>query len=94
MHVQAEALTRLAAHAAAEAVTVARLRATRVVFEAIMAMLAVRLLLLLALIGGFALAVLALLNGSYQAGGVLVAYCILVVVPLVALERGGSRTTP
>lgn len=80
-----------AARAAAEAVAESKLRTSRVVMETIFGMLAVRLLLLLALAGGFVLALFALLNGSYQAGGVLVAYACLVLIPLVWLE---ARSKP
>ncbi|HEX9158788.1 MAG TPA: hypothetical protein VF835_01065 [Rhizomicrobium sp.] len=79
-----------AAEAAARTVTETRLRASRVVMETIFGMLAVRLLLLLALAGGFVLALFALLNGSYQAGGVLVAYSVLILIPLVVLERSSK----
>ena len=69
--------------------TVARdVRAAAVgVFQAVAALLAVRMLLLLSLLGGFALAVMALRTGTMQAAGVLVAYAVLIVIPFVALER-------
>ena len=53
---------------------------------AIASILAVRLLLLLALVGGFVVAVMALRDGGYQAAGVLVAYAVLIVIPMVWLE--------
>lgn len=56
------------------------------VLAAIGAILAVRLLLLLAIVGGFVLAVMALTGGTYQAAGVLIAYAVLIVLPLVWLE--------
>jgi len=46
----------------------------------------VRLLLLLAILGGFVIAVMALRDGGYQAAGVLVAYAVLILIPLVWLE--------
>lgn len=57
------------------------------VFQAIGTLLAVRLLLMLALVGGFVLALMALRSGTYQAGGVLIAYAVLIVIPLIWLER-------
>jgi hypothetical protein len=53
---------------------------------AIASILAVRLLLLLAILGGFVIAVMALRDGGYQAAGVLVAYAVLILIPLVWLE--------
>jgi hypothetical protein len=68
--------------------TVAAVRASGVgVFQAVATLLAIRLLLMLALVGGFALAFLALRAGTYQAGGVLVAYAVLIIIPLVWLEK-------
>lgn len=55
-------------------------------FQAVAAMLAVRLLLILALFGAFALAWAALQLGTQQAVVVLVAYAVLVMIPLVYLE--------
>jgi hypothetical protein len=46
----------------------------------------VRLLLLLAILGGFVIAVMALRDGGNQAAGVLVAYAVLILIPLVWLE--------
>lgn len=56
------------------------------VLTAIAAVLATRLLLLLAIILGFALAVMALHDGGYVAAGLVVAYGVLIFLPLVALE--------
>jgi hypothetical protein len=56
-------------------------------FQAVASVLAVRFLLLLALLGGFALAFLALRAGTPQAAGVLVAYAVLVIIPLVWLYK-------
>jgi len=53
---------------------------------AIASILAVRLLLLLAILGGFVIAVMALRDGGNQAAGVLVAYAVLILIPLVWLE--------
>jgi hypothetical protein len=79
--------TDAAVRASASAVMAAQMAATRGVLHAITSLLAVRLLLLLALMGAFVLAVMALRSGTYQAGGVLVAYAVLVVIPFVVLER-------
>ena len=79
------------AQAAAQAASAAAAGAVRGVtlgvFHAVATLLAIRLLLLLALAGGFVLAVMALQIGTYQAGGVLVAYAVLIVIPLIMLER-------
>jgi hypothetical protein len=77
----------VAVNAAAQAVAGAQVAAARTVFSAIAMLLAVRVLLLLALCGGFVIAVMALRDGSYAAIGILVAYQLLMVVPLVILER-------
>lgn len=53
---------------------------------AIASILAVRLILLLALIGGFVVAVMALRDGGYQASGILAGYAVLIVIPMVWLE--------
>lgn len=50
-------------------------------------LLAVRFLLLLAWGGGVACALIALQSGTYQAVAVLVGYAVLVLFPLVWLER-------
>lgn len=57
------------------------------VFQAIATLLAVRALLLLALAGAFVVAMLALRAGTWQADGVLVGYAVLILIPLVWLER-------
>lgn len=85
----AQAATQHAAQAAAAAT---RGAATGVLL-AVGAMLAQRLLLLAALVGGFVLAIVALQIGSYQALGVLIAYAVLIMIPLVWLERA-SRPAP
>jgi DNA-binding XRE family transcriptional regulator len=64
-----------------------RYGASLAVFHAIASLLAVRLMLLLALMGGFALAWRALDIGTPQAGAVVVAYAVLLLLPLVWLER-------
>ena len=83
----AHAAQQVAVNAAAQAVAGAQVAAARTVFSAIAMLLAVRVLLLLALCGGFVIAVMALRDGSYAAIGILVAYQLLMVVPLVILER-------
>lgn len=57
------------------------------VFHALSAILAVRFLLMMSLVGGFVVALEVLKLGTYQADGVLVAYAALIVLPLVASER-------
>ena len=61
------------------------------VFKAISMVLAVRFQLLLALIGAFAVTLLAMEQQSYIGLGILVAYCGLTVIPLILLawpDRG------
>jgi hypothetical protein len=90
-------LSQAAARAAHDA-TVSSVRGAALgVFQAVASLLAVRILLLVALLGGLGLAVMALRIGSYQALGVLVAYAVLVLIPLIWLERsprvGGPHAT-
>jgi uncharacterized YccA/Bax inhibitor family protein len=80
--------------AAVQSAVQARTAVTTGVFHAVAALLAVRLLLLLAILGGFTLALIALANGGYQAMGVLVAYAVLIVLPLVWLERNPRVDKP
>lgn len=56
------------------------------VIAASAAVLATRLLLLLALVGGFVLALIAVQSVSFMALSVLCAYAILIVIPMVWLE--------
>ena len=49
-----------------------------------------RVILVLAIMGAFALALIAM-NGSLSQLGVLVAYCLLVVLPVVYLEVRKGR---
>lgn len=83
----AHAAQQVAVNAAAQAVAGAQVAAARNVFSAIAMLLAVRVLLLLALVGGFVIAVMALRDGSYPAIGILVVYQLLTIVPFVILER-------
>lgn len=83
-----------AARAAVAAVATAQSAATRGVIHALATLLAVRLMLMLALTGGFVLAVMALRVGTYQAGGVLVAYAVLILIPLIWLERNPRVEKP
>lgn len=83
----ATSLTEKAMRAGAISVVEAERAARHGVLSAVATLLAVRLLLLLALLGGFALAFMALQHGTYEAGGVLVAYAVLIVIPLIYLER-------
>ena len=82
-----QALQQVAVNAAAQAVAGAQVASARGVFSAIAMLLAVRVLLLLALCGGFVIAVMALREGTYQADGVLAGYACLFILPLVWLER-------
>lgn len=50
------------------------------------AVFATRLILMTALVGAFVLAIMAVQSGSWLSLGVLVAYAILIVIPLVWLE--------
>src|ERR1700744_3575849 len=94
MSVAHQVATETAIRAAASSVAAARLTATQGVLHAVAALLAVRMLLLLALCGGFILALMAVRNGGYQAAGVLVAYSVLIVLPLVWLERNPRTERP
>lgn len=61
-------------------------------FQAIGTILAVRFILLLSLLGAFALAWTAMANPTYPAIIILVSYILLTVLPLVWLDRGGRRS--
>lgn len=65
----------------------AREASLHAVLRSIATLLAVRFLLMLALIGGFVIAIMALRDGSYQADGILIAYACLIVIPIIWLER-------
>lgn len=54
--------------------------------SAIGAVLATRLLLLLAIAGAFSLAVMAIRDGSWQSVGVVIAFAVLVVLPVTGIE--------
>jgi hypothetical protein len=58
------------------------------VFQALATILAIRLLLFLTLIGGFALAVSAMNHQTVISVCVLAAYAILVIFPTAAIEYG------
>ena len=62
------------------------LRSIAAVIAASAAVLATRLILLLALIGGFVLAVMAIQSPNAMVIGVLIAYGVLIMIPLVYLE--------
>jgi hypothetical protein len=83
-----------AAQEAATAVVSARTAAVTGTLHAIAALLAIRKLLLLALVGGFAVTVMALRLGTYQALGGLVAYAVLILIPIVYLERTQRAPSP
>lgn len=59
------------------------------VFEVVGRIIAVRLFLFLALIGAFVLALYAMSWQTTAALAVLISYCVLSVLPLVALEWRG-----
>jgi hypothetical protein len=80
--------------AAVQSATAARTAAAAGVLHSIASLLAVRLLLMLALAGGFIVALLALQYGSLQSAGILVAYALLIVLPLVWLERNPRVDKP
>jgi hypothetical protein len=65
------------------------------VLGAITALLAARFLLLLSIIGGFILANSAMATGTYTGLSILIAYAVLIVIPLVYLDiethRRGAR---
>lgn len=86
--------TETALRAAAAGVAGARLAGAAGALRAVAQLLAVRGLLFLALCGAFALAWRALDIGTYQAGGVLVAYCVLILIPMVILERNPRVEKP
>lgn len=83
-----------AIRAAAQTFVGARLASAQGLLHAVAALLAVRLLLLLALVGGFVLTVMALHEGTYQADGLVVAYAVLFILPLVWLERNPRVVNP
>lgn len=87
MAVAHQAVQQTAMHAAAAQFVHAKVSGVQATWHAISVLLAVRLMLMLALLGGFALAVMAMVRGTYEAGGVLVAYAVLVLIPLIWLER-------
>ena len=74
--IRAETIT-----AAAEAAAGAKTGATFAVFQAVASLLAVRLLLLLAVVFGFILALMALRAETYQSAGIVVGYAVLIVIP-------------
>ena len=61
--------------------------------HAIGILLAVRFILLLSLVGAFALAVMAMQHPTYEAIGIFVSFVALTVIPLVWLDRNGRRKT-
>lgn len=68
------------------------LRAMQATFRVMALLLAIRLLLLLAVAGSIALAVMAMLLQTPLALGTLAAYCVLGLGPLVYLERNARMT--
>ena len=79
----------------APAITPPRDRAFIGVLTALTHLLAARFLLLLAVLGAFILAVMAMPTGGYPGLAILIAYCSLTVLPLVYLDiethRRGAR---
>lgn len=86
--------TETALRAAAAGVAGAKLAGAAGALRAVAQLLAVRGLLFLALCGGFGLAWRALDIGTYQAGGVVIAYAILILIPLIWLERNPRVEKP
>jgi len=82
----AAVLERIADQAAVAAAAAVRGSAIGV-FQAVATMLALRVLLLLGLVGGFALSWRALDLATNTAIGVVIAYAVLIMIPLVVLER-------
>jgi hypothetical protein len=81
-----EQITASSARAARGAVTASVTGAALGVFQAIATILAVRIILLLTLCGGFFLAVEAVQRNSMISVVVLVAYALLFIFPVAALE--------
>lgn len=61
------------------------------VFHAIGMLIAVRLLLLFAMSGGFTLAIMAMQDQSYHGLFVFIAYSLLAVLPIVWLDRSERK---
>lgn len=61
------------------------------VFSALSLVLAARLILLLSVAGAFVLGVMAMTRGEWPALAILCAWCMLTVLPLVAVEIWGKR---
>ena len=80
-------LGQAAVQAASQATVQTNAALMRAAFHAIGVVLAIRKILTLATAGAFVLAVMALRVGTYQATAVLVGYALLVLIPLIALER-------
>lgn len=59
--------------------------------RAVAMILTVRLAILMAMIGGFIIGLMAIQWQSWVSVGVLAAYCLLVLIPLVLLEVMGGR---
>ena len=65
-------------------------RAVIAALHAASRVLAVRLALMLALVGGFVLAVMAIGSPAVQALFVLIAYGVLIMLPVIWLEHGNA----
>jgi hypothetical protein len=61
------------------------------VFSALALVLSARLLLLLTLVGAFVLGWAAMREQTYLALGVMIAYTVLTVIPMVSLEMRGHK---
>lgn len=84
----------IAAKAAADAVCSAHFSAVAHTWRAVAGLLAVRYLLALSMVGGFSLALLALMIGTWQAAGAVLAYAVLIFLPLVYLETRPREGRP
>lgn len=83
----------VAANTAAVTRDRARLWGAMGMFQAIAQILAVRLILMLAVIGGFSLGFFALRQQAWLSLCVVLVYNLLVVVPLVWLDQAGRRAS-
>lgn len=86
MAVMHNAAIETASKAAAAAVAQARISSVTALFSMVAYVLSVRLSLFLVLGGGFALAVMAMQRQTYESAAVLVAYAVLLCIPVVWLE--------
>jgi hypothetical protein len=79
---------------AASAAAGARIAGAMGAFQAIASLLATKFILLISVVGGLAVALLALHIGTFQADALVAAYALLIVMPLVWLERNPRVSMP